>query len=192
MVSHLAERYGTAAQAMLVAAGAAHDVVLRLEVPGDRATADAIYKSTRLDEVMATGWPAVEQAAFLEQQAQAQYSHYNQHYRPVSDFWFLERANEVIGRLYLFPGHQDVRIVDIALLPLWRARGIGGALIRAVTAIASAAGRTASIHVEFNNLARGLYQRLGFVTVEDHGPYSLMVFSPPGLAGHTSPDGDLR
>lgn len=182
MMLHLATRYGAAAQTTLAVAAASVDAVLRLETPNDRAVVDTIYRSTRADEVIATGWPAVEQRAFLDQQALAQYRHYDQHYRPVSDFWLLERADEVIGRLYLFPGQQDLRIVDIALLPPWRARGIGGALIAAVAKIAAAAGRTASIHVEFNNPARRLYGRLGFVVVEDHGPYGLMVFTPPGPA----------
>jgi ribosomal protein S18 acetylase RimI-like enzyme len=68
----------------------------------------------------------------------------------------------------------DMRIVDIAFLPQWCNRGIGGALIAAVQAQARQRGDKVSIHVERENPARRLYQRLGFQPVKPAGIYDLL------------------
>jgi ribosomal protein S18 acetylase RimI-like enzyme len=62
------------------------------------------------------------------------------------------------------------QIVDIALVPASRRRGLGRALLSAVLAAATAAGATVSLSVEVGNPASGLYERLDFV--------------PTGLADH--------
>ena len=55
-----------------------------------------------------------------------------------------------------------------------RGRGIGTALVTELFAEADASGRSVSIHVETNNPARRLYERLGFQDVGEHGVYVLM------------------
>lgn len=71
--------------------------------------------------------------------------------------------------------------MDIALLPPHRGRGVGSALLAALTAEAEAAGKPLTIHVERFNPALRLYQRLGFAAVEDKGVYLLLRWSPtPG------------
>ena len=55
--------------------------------------------------------------------------------------------------------------------------GIGGALLREIMEEAAQSGKSASIHVERDNRALGLYQRLGFERVDDHGVYYLMKWS---------------
>jgi len=39
-------------------------------------------------------------------------------------------------------------------------------------------GKPVTIHVEIYNPAMRLYERLGFVPVEERGPYRLMKWSP--------------
>lgn len=43
---------------------------------------------------------------------------------------------------------------------------------------AGRSGRTLSIHVEMNNPARRLYERLGFRAAGEHGVYVLMERAP--------------
>jgi predicted GNAT family acetyltransferase len=78
------------------------------------------------------------------------------------------------GRLYVHRGPSDIRIMDIALVPSFRGRGIGTRLLRALSQEADASGRKLSIHVETNNPARSLYHRLGFRPAGEHGIYVLM------------------
>lgn len=65
--------------------------------------------------------------------------------------------------------------MDIALVPGARRRGIGTRLLRAVLEHARRDGRSVSIHVERDNPALGLYQRLGFQLREDRGVYLFLV-----------------
>ena len=88
-------------------------------------------------------------------------------------------GGEPAGRLYVARWENELRIVDIALLPEFRGRGIGGALLAELLAEADAAGKPVSIHVERENRAMGLYRRLGFVEVEEVGVY-FKLERPPG------------
>jgi len=155
-------------------AAAAIGLALRAETAGDVPFLRRLYISLRWEEFAAAPWPDEAKRAFLEQQFEFQYKHYANAYRDLSDFDVLERDGEPVGRLYVYRSNTDVRIVDIGLLPEWRNRGLGGALIRALQAEAAAAGRSVSIHVEQFNPAQRLYARLGFQRIEEKGPYWLM------------------
>jgi ribosomal protein S18 acetylase RimI-like enzyme len=66
-------------------------------------------------------------------------------------------------------------IVDVALLPAHRGRGIGTALLTPILDEAERTGRAVSIHVARENPARRLYDRLGFVQVADQGVHLLLT-----------------
>jgi ribosomal protein S18 acetylase RimI-like enzyme len=85
---------------------------------------------------------------------------------------------ESAGRLYVARWEDEIRIVDIALLPGFRGRGLGSALLRGLMAEADAARKPLSIHVEVNNPARQWYERLGFQPAGEVGVYLLMRRSP--------------
>jgi GNAT superfamily N-acetyltransferase len=91
-------------------------------------------------------------------------------------------GGEPAGRLYLDRRHDEIRIVDIALLPEHRGGGAGTALLHEVLAEAKKAGKPVGIHVERFNPARRLYERLGFVEREDRGVYLLMEWRPDAAA----------
>jgi len=63
------------------------------------------------------------------------------------------------------------------LIPAARGQGIGGALLRQIIDEARAAGLTVTIHVERQNPAFTLYQRLFFHPKEDKGVYWLIEWS---------------
>jgi ribosomal protein S18 acetylase RimI-like enzyme len=75
-------------------------------------------------------------------------------------------------------GPSDIRIMDIALAPGFRGRGIGTSLLRSLMDEADESARKLSIHVEQNNPARSLYDRLGFLPAGEHGVYVLMERPP--------------
>jgi GNAT superfamily N-acetyltransferase len=136
-----------------------------------------IYASTRVDELALTDWDEAQKEAFLRQQFGAQHAHYRQHY-PGASFDLILVDGATAGRLYLDRWPDQLRIVDIALLPEWRGRGIGGALLRSILERAAALGLPVTIHVEQFNPALSLYERLGFRPVSMHGVYLLMRWSP--------------
>ena len=103
--------------------------------------------------------------------AQAQY--YREHY-PDTSFDVILLGAEAVGRLYVSRWRDELRIVDIALLPEFCNRGIGTTLLRGLQSEAAAAGKPLRIHVERFNPALRLYERLGFRQIEDKGVYLFM------------------
>ena len=84
------------------------------------------------------------------------------------------------GRLYVARGSDEIRIVDIALLPESCNRGIGTTLLRGLQSEAAAAGKPLRIHVERFNPALRLYERLGFRQIDDRGVYLFMEWRQGG------------
>jgi ribosomal protein S18 acetylase RimI-like enzyme len=123
-------------------------------------------------------WSPEQVEAFLSMQFEAQTRSWDEQF-PHALFHVVEHDGRAIGRLYLDHRDDEIRVVDIALLPSHRGRGIGGALLAQVLAEAGAAGKAVRIHVEKNNPAMRLYHRLGFVTIADVGVYDLMEWNPP-------------
>lgn len=158
-------------------AAAALGVTYRAMTDGDLPFVAALYASTRAEEVAATGWPPEMQAAFLQQQHQAQHSHYRLHYADAA--WLIIRQHGAdVGRLYLDHRPDDLGVIDISLVPAVRGQGIGGAVLRDVLAMAAESDRVVGIHVEKANPARRLYERLGFELAEDKGIYDYLVARP--------------
>ena len=142
----------------------------------------AVYASTRTEEIAQSGWPPELQRAFLQQQHEAQHSHYANVY-PGAERLVIERGSEAVGRLFLIEWPQNLRIIDIALLPAARGQGVGEAILRDIGEDAASRGKKVSIHVEKFNPARRLYERLGFAPVEDKGVYELMEWVPGAAVG---------
>ena len=122
----------------------------------------AVYASTRTDELAPVPWTDAQKAAFLAQQFDAQDVAYRQNY-PDGSFSIVELDGVPIGRLIVtrLEGNE-LRIVDVALLPGHRNAGIGTGLIRDVLAVAESDDLMVSLHVEVWNPAARLYERLGF------------------------------
>lgn len=138
----------------------------------------ALYRSTREDELNRVPWSEADKQAFIEMQFAAQHSHYQKHY-PDALWLVIEQAGRPIGRLYLECWGREHRIIDIALMPAARGRGIGHAVLQDVMDEAARAGKQVGIHVEKTNRAMTLYHRLGFQRTEDKGVYDLMIWTAP-------------
>ncbi|MEO9528858.1 GNAT family N-acetyltransferase [Roseibium sp.] len=141
---------------------------------GDLPFLAALYRSTREIELARTPWSEAEKQAFIDMQFKAQHQHYQAHY-PAALWLIVEREGTPLGRLYLERWTTEHRIIDIALVPEVRGQGIGKAILEDLAEEAAAAGKALSIHVEKENPAMRLYQRLGFETREDKGVYDLLV-----------------
>ena len=144
-----------------------------------------MYTSTRAEEVAATGWPQDQIDAFLEMQFEAQRRHYRGTYTDT-EYDVILVDGEPAGRLYVARWPDQIHIVDIALLPEFRSRGIGTDLIAALFEESDASGLPVSIFVEVNNPARTLYDRLGFTPVGESGIYLELERRPTGAAATPS------
>lgn len=132
-----------------------------------------IYASTREDELAAVPWDAPAREAFLRMQFAAQDGYYHSRF-PDASYDLIVSGEEVIGRLYVDRGEKTWLVIDLALLPGHRGKGIGTRLLAEVLAGAGAAAKPVQMHVERSNPARRLYERLGFRQVADEGVYLLL------------------
>jgi ribosomal protein S18 acetylase RimI-like enzyme len=136
-----------------------------------------VYASTRAEELAVVPWDKNQKDAFLRAQFEAQDRWYRENYTGAS-FDVVLVDGERAGRLYLNRADSEIRIVDIALLPEHRGNGVGSALLRNLLAEADAAGKRVTIHVERQNRALGLYERLGFHQAGEQGVYLRMEWEP--------------
>lgn len=136
-----------------------------------------LYASTREQELAHVPWTPEQKAAFFDMQFRAQHAHYQQHY-PTAQWLLVLRSGEPVGRLYIDRWPKEHRLVDIALVPAHRSQGHGTALLYDLIDEAAEACKPLTIHVEKNNPARTLYNRLGFRPAGEHGVYDLLERRP--------------
>jgi ribosomal protein S18 acetylase RimI-like enzyme len=152
---------------------------LRPAGPGDAELLYRIYASTREGELAVVPWEAAQKEAFLRMQFAAQDGYYHATF-PAASYDLIVSGEEVLGRLYVDRGEAAWLVLDIALLPEHRGRGIGARLLTDVLAEAGAAAKPVQIHVERFNPAQRLYDRLGFRQVADEGVYLRLEWNPGG------------
>lgn len=165
-------------------------VSLRPVTAADRPLLLRVYESTREPELAMAGFTPEQRAAFVEHQFAAQSLHYEQHY-PDTSFDLVLIDGEPAGRLIVGRWAAEIRVVDVALLPEQRGRGVGERLMRDVIAEAEGRGVKTTIHVEKPSPARRLYERLGFVPVSEQGVHLLMERLPAG-AGPAEGEGQAK
>ena len=153
-------------------------LALRPATPADAEFLYRVYANTRYEELAPLQWPPEQIESFLRMQFRAQDTYYREHFAGAA-FDVILCAGEPVGRLYVDRRPDEIRIVDIALLPECRGNGLGARLLTDLLAEAAGAGLPVRIHVEVHNSARHLYQRLGFVRTGTTGVYDLMEWRPP-------------
>jgi ribosomal protein S18 acetylase RimI-like enzyme len=152
-------------------------VKLRPVRPGDQGLLFRVFAGARDEELAAVPWDDAQKDAFLRAQFNAQAQWYRQHYTGAS-YNVIEIDDEPCGRLYVYRGDAEIRIMEIALLPAHRGNGVGSSLLRDVIREADTDGKRVSVHVERFNPALRLYESLGFSVAEDNGVYVLLERAP--------------
>ena len=136
-----------------------------------------VYASTRVEEFAFLNWTAAQLRAFLHMQFTAQHTYYQEQFAD-GDFQIVMLDNQPIGRLYTQRRDAELSLIDIALLPEFRRRGIGSALLHDVMACAAKENLPVRLYVELNNPAQHLYQRFGFYKIGENGVYFHMEAMP--------------
>jgi len=148
--------------------------------PQDAAFLCQVYESTRQDEMASTGWTAEEIRGFLRMQFWLQHTQYLQNYDSAS-FDMILVNNSRAGRLYVNRSRDDMRIIDIALLPEFRRQGVGSRILGDLIVEADQKGLLLSLHVEQNNPVLSWYERLGFKKAGVNGIYVFMKRKPEAI-----------
>jgi ribosomal protein S18 acetylase RimI-like enzyme len=144
----------------------------------DEALLVRVFASTREVEKQAVRWKIGEWEAFIKLQYRAQKSHYVSHF-PTAAHDIILCDKEPAGRLWVHQAEDEIRLLDIALLPEHRSQGIGTHLIQGLQKEATRARVPLRHSVELENpRARKLYERLGFVAIKTRGLHTLMEWIP--------------
>jgi ribosomal protein S18 acetylase RimI-like enzyme len=153
------------------------NVALRAVEPGDGAFLYRLYASTREEELALVDWSREEKERFLQMQFAAQTAHYGEHCASADRRVILAEGVPA-GRLYVERREDALHIIELALLPEFRGRGIGTRLLQGLLQEAALAKKPARLHVECSNPALALYRRIGFLPVSTNGVYCLMEWRP--------------
>ena len=151
---------------------------LRPMVAADNAFVQSLYRTTR-DDLRQIDAEDDFIEELIEGQQRAQTQGYGDMF-PNAMYFVAEVHNERIGRVVLDFGPNEIRVVDIALIPSARGKGYGSQVLQAVKMAAAKVMAPVALSVRFDHLpAKQLYARLGFVVEEAQIPYERMVWYPP-------------
>ena len=150
-------------------------VKLRPVTPEDEDFLYRVYAGSR-EDITQLGWDDEQKEKFLRLQFKAQHKQYKAQFCDA-DFQIILEDEKPVGRLYINQTEEEIRIVDIALLPKFRGKGMGSSLIKQVLAEGKQKRLPVRIHVQQFNPAFQLYEKLGFQTVDEDGVYFLMEWT---------------
>lgn len=157
------------------AAPDAAQITLREVCIGDREFLLSVYAAGREIELSMVPWVAAQRRVFVEHQFDAQNLHYRTYYEGSTHEIILFDGVPA-GRLYLSRADQ-IAILDIAVLPEFRNRGIGTAVIRRLRDEATRSNLSLRIYMESYNPFQILFTELGFEVVQDDGVMRQFVWS---------------
>lgn len=148
----------------------AGSVRLRPERDDDRDFRYQLFCDSRQPELALLPAPIYQQ--IMAQQFHAQTVGYRGRF-PQARFDIIELDGERIGRIVVDRPGTMLHIVDQALVPALRGRGIGTAILRALMSEVQAAGLPLRLEVASDNAAAlRLYQRLGFAVIDAQSSFT--------------------
>ena len=156
---------------------------LRPEVEADAAFRLALFRASRGPGWNGTALPAALLDRIMEQQFHAQTQGYRMAY-PGARLEIVTVEEIPVGRLATDRRPDALHLIDIALAPEHRGRGLGGAILRRLMDEAAVLAVPLTLQVAQDNLAaQRLYRRLGFVaTTADETHLTLCWPAPPAAA----------
>lgn len=159
--------------------GEALKLSFRAVAPEDDAFLLAVYASSREEELAQVEWPEGLKESFLRMQFDAQRDEYAARY-PDARYDVILVNGQAAGRLWIGADEEEIRLLDIALLPEFQNRGVGTIVLRQLIDDAVATRRPLR-HMVFilNTGAKRFYERLGFEVFEEYGgAYHHMEYRP--------------
>jgi ribosomal protein S18 acetylase RimI-like enzyme len=135
-----------------------------------------VYASTRAEELAQVQWAESQQEQFVRWQYDLQRNEYQSRF-PDAKYDVILVDGRPAGRIWVGSDDEQIRLLDIALLPEFQKRGVGTVLIRQLIDESIRAGKQLR-HMVFalNDNAQRFYERLGFVVIEDLGAYKHMEY----------------
>ena len=155
-----------------------HKTTIRLATPSDDPFVFELYKTTRAMEMGMVDWDSAQKEHFLQMQFQAQQTHYQTTF-PDADHHLILLNSKPIGRIYVDRADNEIRLLDIILLPTYRNQGIGSFYLQQLKDEAAQTKIPVRFYVwQLNHAALRFYHRHGFHAIEDVGAYVHLQWQP--------------
>lgn len=146
-------------------------IVIRDGVSEDTPFLEKLYFETRRDEFAQLGWDENQLATLLKMQFMTQTQSYRMQF-PDARNLIIEADGAAVGRLI---ETDEIRLVDIAVLPEFRNRGIGSFVLRRLFEEAKNKTKPVNLQVLKTNIpAIRLYERFGFEKTGEDQLYLMM------------------
>jgi ribosomal protein S18 acetylase RimI-like enzyme len=144
---------------------------------------ESVYRSTREEELSYTNWSELQKKAFISMQSTAQLAEYKTKF-PGAAFRVIVCKKKDAGRFYTWENENEIRLIDITVLPAFRGQGIGSFLLGELIKRSDQLQKKISLHVDPANPVLQLYRRLGFIQIKNNGRHYYMERDPatPGTA----------
>ena len=156
---------------------ATDQLALRPETAADQPFRLALFRASR-----GPGWDSLPPPVLdliMGQQFHAQTQGYRAAY-PKARLRIITLDGEPVGRLADDRAADALHLIDIAVTPAWRGRGLGAAVIRGLMAEAADAALPVTLQTALDNIAaQRLYLRLGFVTTAASATHLSMAWPAP-------------
>lgn len=154
---------------------------LRRHTDADIPFMKALYRSTREAELRRMRLTPAQADVFIEQQFQSQLAYYTGHYGN-DHLDIVEVDAQPAGRLFVDYRRSEIRIIDITLAASFRGQRLGEFLLRHVIAQSQRRVLPITIHVDHDNPARRLYERMGFCLKDEGSRIYLRMERQPETA----------
>jgi ribosomal protein S18 acetylase RimI-like enzyme len=152
-------------------------ITLTPVTPADQDFLLRLYQSSRGDDLRELGWSEDRIGEFLEMQHEAQRNFLATDYPNMVD-QIVSLDGQPAGRLAVEQRPDEIRLIDLALVPERRNHGLGTHLIQQVQEHAQSARLPLRLQVIRFSRAVGLFERLGFIRTSETGSHFQMEWNP--------------
>jgi GNAT superfamily N-acetyltransferase len=154
------------------------DVALRAVRREDEDFLLQVYAASRADEMALVDWDEAQKDAFLRSQFEAQSAQYRERF-PDGEYSVILYKERPVGRFWIGRTPEQIRLLDIAILPEFQNKGVGAVLLKSLVDESEAACVPLRHMVFKMNIdALRFYARFGFKPIEDVGAYIHMERVP--------------
>lgn len=164
----------------------------RSATPADEPFLFALFAYDKALEFAPLGWSSEQLHPLIEMQFRARQQSWAQIYPAAADSILCLEDGQPVGRHLVDRQADSYRIVDLAVLPECRNRGIGACALHRAQEIARSESAVLRLRVTRTNIAMRLYERLGFAKIAEDELAFEMEWAPPTRRHSEAPPEDLR
>lgn len=153
-------------------------LALRPRTAADNDFVFDLFAELKTDELQAGHWDAALRETLLRMQFEAHEQHLRANFAQVDDGVLWLKASPV-GRMVVQRGATNIHLVDVALLPAQRNRGLGSSVLAALQCEAREKQLPLRLNCWLSNTpALRWYARLGFVAMGGTAAHQLLEYVP--------------